>query len=79
MNGKTTAKTPHFTMPKTMRKKLHWGMKANRCRCICRRVLTTKMNTTMETVPRKKTAKATVTEMAEVKQIPALEEDMKND
>ena len=69
MTGKTkvsmTAKTLCSTMPKTTRKKLHWGKKDNRHHQNRRRIKTTMMKMTTETVPRTSTATATA-EVAEI-------------
>ena len=58
----TTAKTLCYTMPKTKRKKLHQGTKAN-CRSrIYLRVLTTNMKMTTEPVLRLSTVTEAATE-----------------
>ena len=78
--GKTTVKKPYSKMPKITRKKLHWGMKANRYHQICRRVMKKKTNMMTEPVPRTTTAAATELAPAttEVTGISAPEEDPRN-
>ena len=75
---KTTTKIPRYTMPKTIRKKLHQVMKENDFFQICRRVMATKMKLTAEPMPITTTATTMATATAEVTGIPALEEDPKN-
>ena len=77
-------KTPYSLIPKTPRKKLHRGTKAN-CRCrICQKVMTTKMKITTKSAARKKTvtsaavARTTAMATAEVTGMPAPEEDPQN-
>ena len=77
---KTTAKIPCSPIPKTLRKNIHRGTKANSCHRICWRGLTTTIKLMTEPVPRTTTAAATELAPAttEVTGISAPEEDLRN-